>query len=118
MLFRSLAWRKRAEEAEAEGDKNSGGGCKLGEPLMHGPQPYEWCATHSRLMLTCKAQKNSGEGGTQPFSPTGTVDKNSSLSMFQSAVSGLWYENPDAAGDISKIKIGSRTYRVESKGDG
>lgn len=28
-------------------------GCKLGEPLMHGPRPYRWCEPHDRLMLTC-----------------------------------------------------------------
>lgn len=29
--------------------------CRLGEPLMHGPQTYRWCATHNQLMLTCNA---------------------------------------------------------------
>lgn len=28
--------------------------CKLGEPLMHGPQPYRWCQTHNRLMIACE----------------------------------------------------------------
>lgn len=29
-------------------------GCKVGEPMMHGTQPYRWCATHDRLMLMCE----------------------------------------------------------------
>lgn len=28
--------------------------CVLGEPLMHGPHPYPWCATHNQLMMTCE----------------------------------------------------------------
>lgn len=27
--------------------------CRLGEPMMHGPQPYRWCEVHERLMLAC-----------------------------------------------------------------
>lgn len=29
--------------------------CVLGEPLMHGPEPYRWCATHNRLLLSCES---------------------------------------------------------------
>jgi len=35
--------------------------------------------------------------------------------IVQSAVSGLWYTNPAAAGDISAIKLGDRTFVVGTK---
>lgn len=27
--------------------------CQLGEPMMHGPQPYRWCKVHDDLMQVC-----------------------------------------------------------------
>lgn len=30
-------------------------GCVDGEPMMHGPRPYRWCATHNDLMLRCES---------------------------------------------------------------
>lgn len=33
--------------------------CVLDEPLMHGPQPYRWCATHHRLMLSCERRRRA-----------------------------------------------------------
>lgn len=30
--------------------------CVLGDPLMHGPQPYRWCATHNRFMWVCERE--------------------------------------------------------------
>lgn len=28
--------------------------CVEGEPMMHGPKPYRWCATHDDLMMRCE----------------------------------------------------------------
>lgn len=40
-------------EARAQGQAQSHADCELGEPLMHGPQPYPWCGTHNHLMMAC-----------------------------------------------------------------
>lgn len=41
--------------------------CKLGEPMMHGPQPYRWCETHNRLMMACEmAQQPADLGAVTP----------------------------------------------------
>lgn len=48
----------KPEDAEASSFPSS---CKLGEPLMHGQQPYRWCETHDRLMLTCEREADSSE---------------------------------------------------------
>lgn len=34
-------------------------GCKLGEPLIHGPHSYEFCSTHDRLMIACRFESEA-----------------------------------------------------------
>lgn len=33
--------------------------CVEGEPMMHGPKPYRWCATHNDLMLVCDSKRSA-----------------------------------------------------------
>jgi hypothetical protein len=53
--------------------------CLLGEPMMHGPQPYRWCATHNRLLLSCEASK-----AVQPETGLNEIG----LSLFRQLVRG------------------------------
>jgi len=71
--------------------------CKLGEPLMHGPQPYSWCETHNRLMLACDME----------FRPTPSQDVREAAR----ALVTVWdYERPHnvSLGPIETIELADR----------
>jgi hypothetical protein len=61
-------------DGSVEGTRRTPAGepCVLGEPLMHGPEPYRWCATHNRLLLTCESAP-AGEMGAAILETSPTI---------------------------------------------
>jgi len=64
-------------------------------------KPHEWAKKFTRCL----------------YSPlyTRPIPSQQKKPMFQAACSGLWYENPEACGEVSAVKVGENYYRIPSQ---
>lgn len=61
-------------------------------------QPKNSMSTKTESPLETPAETPAGEGLASPYCSV----------LFSSAVSGLWYRNPKAAGDVDTVKVGPK----------